>query len=40
MHEDILKWDEERRITESRERITEIPERFKLDSITFELEDI
>ena len=40
MHEDILKWDEERKITKSREGIAEIPERFKLDSIILGLKEI
>ena len=40
MYEDILKWDEERKITKSREGIILIPARFKLDSITFELKEI
>ena len=39
MHEDIMKWDEERNITKSREGITKIPERFKLDSIVLELKE-
>jgi len=39
MHEDILKWDEERKITRSREGITQIPARFKLDSIILELKE-
>ena len=40
MHEDILKWDEERKITKSREGIPQIPARFKLDSIKLELREI
>ena len=39
MHEDILKWNEERKITKTREGITKIPEWFKLDSSTFELKE-
>ena len=40
MHEDILKWDEERKITKTREGIPQIPERFKLDSILLELKEM
>ena len=38
-HEDILKWDDERKVTKSREGITKIPERFKLDTIMLELKE-
>jgi len=40
VHEDILKWDEERKITKSREGIILIPARFRLDSIMLELKKI
>jgi hypothetical protein len=40
MHEDILEWDDERKITKSREGIIQIPARFKLDSIRLELKEV
>lgn len=40
MHEDIMKWDEERKITKSREGIILIPARFKLGLIILELKEI